>query len=161
MHVPLGLARCTRIRFPAFMALACAATMIAPAGQSALADESQVQVEWTVPAPQLADVQERLALPAQPVPSKDDTRGPPLFYLLAGAAALPSIVDAIISAYREVVYGGLVVDACNDRLEIHNDRSIPGKVMVVHCAEKLVLYTAANPQSSDLIKVLSDAKARK
>src|SRR3954469_6427365 len=95
MHVPLGLARCIRIRFPAFMALACAATMIAPAGQSALADESQVQVEWTVPAPQLADVQERLALPAQPVPSKDDTRGPPLFYLLAGAAALPSIVDAI------------------------------------------------------------------
>ena len=131
-------------------------------GTGALADEPQVQVEWTVPAPQLADVQERLALPAQPVPSKDDTRGPPLFYLLAGAAALPSVVDAIISLYREVIYGGVVIDACNDRLEIHNDRSIPGKVMVVRCAEKLTpLYVAADVQSADLIKVLSDAMAHK
>jgi hypothetical protein len=135
--------------------------MIAPAGQGALADESQVQVEWTVPTPQLADVQERLALPAQPVPSKDGTRGPPLFYLLAGAAALPSVVDAIISVYREVVYGGVVIDACNNRMEIHNDRSIPGKIMVVRCAEKLALYAAADVQSTDLIKVLSDAKAHK
>ena len=152
----------TRIRALAFVAFGCGAAIIAPAGQGALADEAQVQVEWTVPAPQLADMQERLALPVQPIPSKDGTRGPPLFYLLAGAAALPSVVDAIISLYREVFYGGVVIDACNDRMEIHNDRSIPGKVMVVHCAEKVSpLYFAADVQSAELIKVLSNAMAHK
>jgi hypothetical protein len=71
-------------------------------------------------------------------------------------------VDAIISLYREVVYGGVVIDACNNRLEIHNDHSIPGKVMVVRCAEKLTpLYIGANVQSADLIKVLSNAMAHK
>jgi hypothetical protein len=161
MNVPLSLPRHTRIRLLATVAFACGAAMITLTGQGALADESQVQVEWTIPAPQLADVQERLALPAQPLASNDGTRGPPLFYLLAGAATLPSVVDAIIVVYREVVYGGVVIDACNDRIEIHNDRSIPGKVMVVRCAEKLALYVAADVQSPDLIKVLSDAKAHK
>lgn len=159
MNVPLGLLRHTRIRLLAAVAFAYGAALIASTGQGALADESQVQIKWTIPAPQLTDVQERLALPAQPVASKDGTRGPPLFYLLAGAATLPSVVDAIISVYREVIYGGVVIDACNDRMEIHNDRSIPGKVMVVRCADKVVVYASADVKSPDLTKVLSNAKA--
>jgi hypothetical protein len=161
MNMLLDLPRHTRIRLLATLAFACGAAMIVLAGQGALADEPQVQVEWTIPAPQMADVQAHLALPAQPIASKDGTRGPPLFYLLAGAAALPSVVDAIISVYRDVIYGGVVIDACNDQIEIHNDRSIPGKVMVVRCAEKLALYAAADVHPPDLIKVLSDAKAHK
>jgi len=162
MNGALFLLRHARIRFLAFIALVGGAATIAPVGQSTQADEPQVQVEWRVPTPQLTDVQERLALPAQPLPSEDNSRGPPLFYLLAGAAALPSVVDAIILLYREVVYGGVVIDACNDRLEIHNDRAIPGKVMVVRCAEKLTpLYIADQVQPADLIKVLSNEMAHK
>jgi hypothetical protein len=41
------------------------------------------------------------------------------------------------------------------------DAPIPGKAMVVRCAEKLALYAAADVQSPDLFKVLSDAKAHK
>jgi hypothetical protein len=162
MNLAFVLPRHTRIRLLAFAAFVGGAATIVPVGQSVRADEPQVQIEWRVPTPQLTDVQKRLVLPAQPAPSEDNSRGPPLFYLLAGGAALPSVVDAIISLYREVVYGGVVIDACTNRLEIHNDHSIPGKVMVVRCAEKLTpLYIGANVQSADLIKVLSNAMAHK
>ena len=71
------------------------------------------------------------------------------------------MVDAVITVYREVVFGGVVIDACNDKLEIYNDRAIPGKVMVVRCAEKVALYISGDVKAPDLLKVLHYLQARK
>jgi hypothetical protein len=128
--------------------------------QAAGEEDRQSKIEWRMPTPQLATVNEHLQFSGKQTFEQDPNHlGTPLFVVLAGLAYLPSIVESVVSVYRQVVYGGVIIDVCGDKLEIRNDRAIPGEVIVVRCGPSVVLYRSADVKPEDLLKVLLQGKS--
>jgi hypothetical protein len=141
------------------MAIALAgATGPAPHAEPPAQQDQRVQIDWRMPTPQHAAVSERLDFSGKTTFEQDPNhRGTPLFVVLAGLAYLPSVVEAVVSVYRQVVYGGVIINVCGEKLEIHNDRAIPGEVIVVRCGPKVVIYRSTDVQGADLKKAIDTA----
>jgi hypothetical protein len=132
------------------------ATGSAPHAETPGQQDQRVQIDWRMPTPLHAAVSERLDFSGNTTFEQDPNhRGTPLFVVLAGLAYLPSVVEAVVSVYRQVVYGGLIINVCGEKLEIHNDRAIPGgEVIVVRCGH-VEVYRSTDVQGADLQKALA------
>ena len=113
-----------------------------------------------MPTPQLAAVEQRLDFTGEQIPGRTTDRSSPLFVVLAGLVSLPSLAEAVASVYREVVYGGVVINACGNNLQIHNDHRLPGEVLVVRCGQDVGIYRSKDVAVPELVKALVDAGSK-
>jgi hypothetical protein len=94
------------------------------------------------------------------VPSDDlDLKAPPLV-ILAGIALLPSIANALIVAYRNLLYGGIIVEMEGDHLVIRTDRRLPYGTLIVRDGEVSVYRVDELPDSAELMAGISELAKR-
>jgi hypothetical protein len=127
---------------------------LTPRAETAENQDRRVQIEWRVPTPQLAAVEERLDFTGDRIPERTPDRSPPLFIILAGLVSLPSLAEAIALVYRELIYGGVIIDACGEKLEIHNDHALPGEVVLVRCGKDIVLHRWEDLHPPELVQAI-------
>jgi len=95
-----------------------------------------------------------------PVPSDDlGLKAPPLV-ILAGIALLPSIANALIVAYRNLVYGGIMIMKDGDNLVIRADRRLPFGTLVVWDGEVSIYRVDEVPDSAELMAAISELAER-
>ena len=54
-----------------------------------------------------------------------------MVFVFAGAVLLPYLANAILALRREMVYGGLIIDARGSQIILKNDKRLDGGVIVV------------------------------
>ena len=119
-----------------------------------------MHIRWQLPVVQKDEVLSLLDsdLDSEPemklVPPEDhDVRGASMI-LLVGMVSLPYLAEALIAAHRDVMLGGVVIDACDGELAIRNDQALPGEMVVVRCGDDVETWRARNPTSSELVTTL-------
>ena len=90
-----------------------------------------------------------------PVPSDLDLKAPPLV-MLAGVALLPAVANALVAAYRNLVYGGLVIEVKDGELLIRSDRRLPYGTVVITDDSVTVHRIDELPDSSALVGPLTE-----
>ena len=115
-----------------------------------------VHVRWRVPQAHVDSVREQLRFRGDLAGDQTsvDSRGIPFFYILAGAVLVPYLADALIAVYRDVRYGGLLVQARGGEIVIENDLRLPGGTLLVKSADGIEVYQSARADPGKLIEAL-------
>lgn len=112
-------------------------SLVLPLGLSWGQEETeidQVQIRWRVPREEVEDLRERLAFEGETIPDEttiDGTRGLPAIYILVGAVALALLSSSLVDGYRDVKYGGIIIDARGEELLIKSEVSFPSDKIVI------------------------------
>ncbi|MFH0785273.1 MAG: hypothetical protein V2B20_25430 [Pseudomonadota bacterium] len=98
-------------------------------------ERQELRIRWHVPRDQMPLIREKLYFKGEVEPDLDSataTKGLPITFLIVGAVFLPYLVDAIIAAYRDIRYGGIVITfKDNGEVFIINDCRIPGGTILI------------------------------
>ena len=125
--------------------------------------ENIVSFEWEIPqryanrAARYLEVGEDRIVPA---PDAEPVRGGPVVVLILAAVAVIMLARAIISIYRDVRYGGMIVQDVGGRLYIRHDRRLPGRVIIIKDRNGITvreLRGDVNP--GDIVRALPQARA--
>lgn len=99
------------------------------------ASEERVSIRWTVHKDRLEPVKLDLKWRGKIEPdltSRRDTRGLPIFYILAGALGVAQLARSLIGVAKDYRHGGLMVDARGEDLVIQDLPSLDrGTILVV------------------------------
>jgi hypothetical protein len=128
----------------------------------AAAAEESAAIIWDVPRGQVETVRQALDFRGEITPKSSsslDTRGLPLFFILAGTVAIPNLARALIETYRDLRYGGIVVAAHGGRLEIKNDIRLPSGTMIVSDDQGVHIYQVNPETNADLADLAKSLEA--
>jgi hypothetical protein len=85
-------------------------------------------------------------------------RAAPIIFIIAGAIAVPIVLQMIREALRQTYYGGVTIDMRSQPPTVTNDRKIPGNmVFVIEAGGKTTLYTS-DQLSPEILGALFKAK---
>jgi hypothetical protein len=85
-------------------------------------------------------------------------RAIPIIFIIAGAMAVPMVLQMIREALRQTYYGGVIIDLRAQPPSVMNDPKIPGNmVFVIETGGKTTRYTS-DQLSPELIGTLLKAK---
>jgi hypothetical protein len=85
-------------------------------------------------------------------------RAIPIIFIIAGAMAVPMVLQMIREALRQTYYGGIIIDLRAQPPSVMNDPKIPGNmVFVIETGGKTTRYTS-DQLSPELIGTLLKAK---
>jgi len=119
-----------------------------------------VPIIWHVPAERSISIQASLRLTGSAVPdvtTKDDSRSPAAFYILAGSVALATLCETLLNVYKNWKYGGVLIRRDRKgRLEIINAPSIESGTIIVDQGSnvKVILREKDKPDLSVLMDSL-------
>jgi len=121
-----------------------------------------VDILWRAPGRQSIAIQKELAFDGSVTPegtSQPDVRSPALIYVLVGIVSIDLLVKTLMSAYKEVRYGGIVVRRGADgRLQIQNDKRLAGGTILVDQgkAKEVRIFRASDkPGSGELLEAIT------
>jgi hypothetical protein len=121
-----------------------------------------VDILWRAPGRQSIAIQKELAFDGSVMPegaSQSDVRSPALIYVLVGIVSIDLLVKTLMSAYKEVRYGGIVVRRGADgRLQIENDKRLAGGTILVDQgkAKEVRIFRASDkPGSGELLEAIT------
>jgi hypothetical protein len=129
-------------------------------GRTVLAAEQDqsVQFSWELPNSDAKPLARRLGISDKnisPAPGTETDRGVPIVVIIVGIVALVVLVKEIIAIYRDLKYGGLVIEDRGKRLVIRNDPRLPGRVIVVKDKRGVAIHELKGDISaSELLKAL-------
>lgn len=98
--------------------------------EPAYASDRPHEFQWRVPKAHFKTVQDELKFNGD-ITHDNDAKGLPLVYIFAGAVLLPYLAKAVLALRRQMVYGGVVIDARGEKIDIQTDKSLPGGAIVV------------------------------
>jgi hypothetical protein len=85
-------------------------------------------------------------------------RAAPIIFIIAGAVAVPIVLQMIREALRQTYYGGVIIDVRSQPPTVTSDPKIPGNVVfVIEAGGKTTRYTS-DQLSPDLLLALLKAK---
>jgi hypothetical protein len=85
-------------------------------------------------------------------------RAVPIIFIIAGAMAVPMVLQMIREALRQTYYGGVVIDMRSQPPSVTSDPKIPGNmVFVIEAGGKTTRYTS-DQLSPELLGPLLKAK---
>jgi hypothetical protein len=85
-------------------------------------------------------------------------RAAPIIFIIAGAIAVPIVLQMIRDALRQAYYGGVIIDVRSQPPTVTNDPKIPGNmVFVIEAGGKTTRYTS-DQLSPELLLALLKAK---
>jgi hypothetical protein len=85
-------------------------------------------------------------------------RAIPIIFIIAGAMAVPMVLQMIREALRQTYYGGVIIDMRTEPPSVASDPKIPGNmVFVIETGGKTTRYTS-DQLSPELIGTLLKAK---
>jgi hypothetical protein len=126
------------------------------------AAEQSATIIWDVPRGQVETVREALDFRGKITPKSSsslDTRGLPLFFILAGTVAIPNLARALVETYRDLRYGGIVVAGHDGQLEIQNDIRLPSGTMIVSNDQGVHIYQVNPDTSADIAGLVKSLDA--
>jgi hypothetical protein len=116
-----------------------------------------VNIVWRIPEAQVQEVRNALGPSAQVTVQRPNivTRGLPLL-LVVGTVALSELARALLTAYRDLRYGGILVTTQNGALNIQNDSRLPEGTIIVSDQRGVEVYRTNNLSSiEELTKALA------
>ena len=120
----------------------------------------QIPFEWRVDIPNenYGRIKNTLNFSGEERPLSDPSdRAAPLVVVLAGTALLPDLANPLLSVYRDVRYGGIVIEDHDGHLDIRNDPRIRGGVIIFRNKDGVTVHEITQSStSSDLISSLKD-----
>ncbi len=121
-----------------------------------------VDILWRAPGRQSIAIQKELAFDGRVTPegpSQADVRSPALIYVLVGIVSVDLLVKTLMTAYKEVRYGGIVVRRGADgRLEIQNDKRLEGGTILIDqgkAKEVRIFRAGEKPGSGELLEAIT------
>jgi hypothetical protein len=144
-------------------------------GSAALSQRASGQQGDTVTVRMRVDESVRAAIPPlaqknltiEPDPSQEarelalrspPERAIPIIFIIAGAMAVPMVLQMIREALRQTYYGGVIIDMRTEPPSVASDPKIPGNmVFVIETGGKTNRYTS-DQLSPELIGALLKAK---
>lgn len=144
-------------KFAATFVLMLCLTIFAPSNSLAQSGDS-VAIIWKMTETEAENVAPALDYDGDVQPIEgEDVRGAPLV-VLVGLAVLPSLVDNIITFYRDLTQGGVIIDATGEELEIVSDTSIPyGTILIRDDDGVEVQNFRSTPKPADLSDAIVQA----
>lgn len=139
---------------------ACVAKVLRPDvlwAQETRTDEGEdrsYKLRWRVSTAHFESVRDTLHFDGE-ITTEMDQKGIPLVFVFVGVVLIPYLADAVLALRRDMVYGGLVIDARAAEIVIENDPRLDGGTIVVVTAQGTKIYDReeiGNP--SDLIAAL-------
>ena len=82
----------------------------------------------------------------------------------AGTVAISTLARALMAAYKDMRYGGIVITARDGQLNIENDVRINGGTIVVYNNQNIKVYQLTETMDQDivpLVKSLNDIASSK
>ena len=121
-----------------------------------------VDILWRAPGRQSIAIQKELDFEGtvtQEGASQPDVRSPALIYVLVGLVSIDLLVKTLMTAYKDVRYGGIVVRrGADDSVEIQNDKRLAGGTIVVDQGKgkDLRIFRAGEkPASGELLEAIT------
>jgi hypothetical protein len=134
------------------------------AGSTTAAPQS-VAFEWQLPQEFADPVRAQLGRAVERMttaPDGSNDRAAPLLAIIVGAAALTVIADAIMSNYRDIRYGGLIVEDSGKHLSIRTDARLPARVIIIKDKRGVAVRELSGQASAkELVESLSKLDAVK
>ncbi len=126
----------------------------AQVSNSGEAEERQYSLRWRVNKAHIETVRDNLVFEGE-IEIEKDQKGLPLVFVFVGVVLLPYLADAVLALRRDMVYGGLLIDARGPEVVIENDQRIDGGTIVVVTAEGTEIYYREDIRDpSELISAL-------
>ncbi|MFK7880157.1 hypothetical protein [Roseobacter sp.] len=139
-------------------ALTCLALSFAT-GTAALAQEKEnISVLWEMTETDAERVASKLDFEGEIQPVEGEAvRGAPLV-VLVGVAVLPSLVDAVITFYRDLTQGGVIIDASGEQIAIETSTGLPYGTILVRDANGIEIQNfRSTPKPADLSSAIVEA----
>lgn len=122
---------------------------------------STVNILWRAPSRQSVSIQKQLNFDGSVTADSStqvDGRSPALIYILAGIVSVDMLIKTLLSAYKDIRYGGIIVRrGDNGGLLIANDKKLPGgTILVDQGAQGVQLLNAkSQPGSAELLQAVT------
>ena len=122
-----------------------------------------IKFSWELSRSFAKPVSERLGLSDKNItaaPNSETDRGLPIIVIIIGVVALIALVKEIINVYRDLKYGGLIVQDKGGELVIKNDPRLPGHVIIVKDRRGVTIHELSGELTTgDVLKALPAAKS--
>ena len=109
--------------------------------ESSAADVSEeVNIKWEMPRELVAVIKKKFGSSGAIEPKSGqsvDTKALPLIYIVAGLISLPSLIEAITDAIRDIRCGGVVIIPGNGDLRISCEPKIQSGTVVIYDKSKV------------------------
>lgn len=94
-------------------------------------------------------------------PETDATRGGPVIVIIIAALLLVALARALVAFYRDVRYGGLIVQDTERGFSIRYDRRIPDHVIIIRDRNGVTVHELRDEQVNvrDLAPLLENTRA--
>jgi hypothetical protein len=128
--------------------------------------EQIADIIWNVPRSQVQNLRDALNFQGQITPKSNPAleRGLPVLFVFAGAVAISTLARALVTVYKDMRYGGIVVTARDGKLNIANDDRLDSGTIVVYNNQNIKVYQLNESKGTDvgaLVKVLNDITSSK
>lgn len=128
------------------------------AAQPAAARQS-VSFEWQLPQELVNPVRAQLGAAVErvtTVPDGSNDRAAPLLAIIVGATALTLLAEAIVSNYRDIRYGGIIVEDSGKHLSIRTDARLPARVIIIKDKRGVAVgELSGQPSAREVVENLS------
>lgn len=123
-----------------------------------------VQFEWEMPRRHAGRAAEYLGVSPdhiRPSPNADAGRGGPILVIIIAAVLLITLARSIVAVYRDIRYGGLIIQDTDRGLLIRHDRRIPGHVVIIRDRNGVTIRELRGGEVNvrDLVPILSNTRA--
>jgi hypothetical protein len=153
-------------------AVALSGTLLAPAlgfcqvgrkGTDSADAGQSISFEWELPEDFAKPVRARLGAAVErttTAPASSSDRSAPVIVIIVGAAALTSLAQVIISSYRDVRYGGVIIEDRGESISIKTDPRLSSRVIIVKDKRGVTVHEmSGSPNAKDVLEGLSKLDA--
>ena len=105
-----------------------------PPEWNAVPADATVQIEWELPRRYAAGVASQLGVPRsqiRPSPHSDASRGGGVLVIIVATVLAIALARTIVSIYRDLRYGGLIIQDTPRGLYVRHDRRLPGNIVII------------------------------
>lgn len=122
-----------------------------------------IRIEWELPRRNAARTAEYLGVGSDhivPAPGSPVGRGGPLIVIIVAAVLLVVLARALVAAYRDFRYGGLIIQDTDRGLSVRSDRRIPGHVIIIKDRNGVTIRELRGDEVNvrDLVPLLASAR---
>jgi hypothetical protein len=141
-----------------FNCLAICTLVLAQVQQVYAQQDENVAVVWELTETEAEQIASKLEFDGEIKPvDGEEVRGAPLVVLI-GIAVLPSLVDSLITFYRDMTQGGVIIDASGEQIEIVTDKALPYGTILVRDGEGVEVQNfRSTPKPADLSSAIAEA----
>jgi hypothetical protein len=155
--------RCWNLRWPPLFA-AFSLSVLFHGGGAGLAMDvgaTSATILWRAPARQALAIQRQLNFVGSVTADSStqaDARSPADIFLLNGTVSLEALAQTLLSAYKDIQYGGIVLRrGSRGELVIRNDTTLPGGTILIDRGAQgtAVLHALAHPGQQQLLDLMA------